>query len=268
MAFTTEVQKKIDYLRASVRLQAPDTETDPAYKFTDEELHYILETVTPAHNSTYDIATLPNTDVYYVMLLAKKEIFYRLASSTAPFYPLSAEGAKLEKNVRFDHYMALIKSLQDEYDNMTEAGNSGDDAGAGNGTVQTYQALLWGKPYAKRYHELADNPLVDLSISGVTQTSVNLDWSKYSNTHGTHFDRYAIYFATAPIYDEYGVDPIDKTLKPNYVLNDVRRTKLRISGLLPDTEYFVLVRTDSRIGLTGFSQKSFRTEAVSVDAPI
>jgi hypothetical protein len=212
MAFTEEQLKKVNYLRASVRLQSPEVEVDPAYKFSDEDLFAILETVTPAHNSDYEIDTLPKSDFYYVVLLAKKEIFYRLASSTAPFYPLSAEGAKLEKNVRFDHYLALIKVIMDEYESMTSGSSGGnEDSGGTGGVIQTYQSVVWGKPYANRYMDLAETPLVELTLSGISETSVNLDWTKYENIHGTHFHRYHVYFNKS-IYDEYGVHRL-KTVK-------------------------------------------------------
>lgn len=271
MAITEEQLKKVKYLRESVRLQSPDTvNLDPDYKFTDEELYSILETVTPAHNPGYTLGDLPSNQFYFVILLAKKEIFYRLASTTAPFYPLSAEGAKLEKNVRFDHYLALIKVIMEEYEAMKELSSEGDAGGSG-GTIQTYQASLLGqgKTYYGRYVTLTEEPFVELELSGITQTSVNVDWTKYDVTIDTNFLRYSVFISTTPVYDEYSVKPIDPALKSNYSIEDVRRTKIRISDLIPDTEYFVLVRTENKFGISGYAQKSFRTEAeVVIDAPI
>lgn len=271
MAFTEEQLKKVNYLRASVRLQSPETETDPDYQFSDEELYAILETVTPAHNPDYTLGDLPPNQFYFVVLLAKKEIFYRLASTTAPFYPLSAEGAKLEKNVRFDHYLALIKVIMEEYETMKESSSGGEDGGGSGGTIQTYQASLLGqgKTYYGRYVSLSEEPFVELELSGITQTSVNLDWTKYDVTFDTNFLRYSVFISLTPVYDEYSVKPISPALKANYSIEDVRRTKLRISDLVPDTEYFVLIRTENKFGINGYSQKSFRTEAeVVIDAPI
>lgn len=267
MATFTEVQqKKIDYLRESVRLKTPDVETDPVYQFTDETLYDILETVTPLHSVFHTIEDIPKSEMYFVMLLARKEIYYRLATSTAPFYPLSAEGAKLEKNIRFDHYLALIKQVTKEYeDTMKRVGTvEGDDPTGTGGYLTTYNAKLRGKTYERRYQDLSDNPEIELEVSGVTSTSINLDWTKYSSTHGSDFTRYYVYISTEPIYDEYDVTPIDSSIKPDFVVEDIRRNKLRISDLLPSTKYYVLVRVDTIYGLTGYSQKSFNTESVVI----
>lgn len=261
MATYTDAQlKKINYLRSSLRLQDPAVETDPAYQFTDDDLYGILEVVTPAYNASQTIDTLPSAEFYFVVLLAKKEVYYRLATSTAPFYPLSAEGAKLEKNVRFDHYLALIKAIMEEYEALTgtDSSDGGNDLLV-DGVVQTYNQTLYGKPYLKRYAELSENPIIELELSGITETSVNLDWTKYFSNHGADFHRYAIFYGTSPVYDEYAVNPIDPKLSPNYVVEDVRRTKLRIDGLTPDTEYFFLVKVESRLGISGFSQQSAKT---------
>lgn len=265
MAYTVEQQNKINYLRSSLRLQAPDVETDPAYKFTDDELFAVLETVAPAHSVTHTIDTMPNSEMYFVMLLAKKEIFYRLATSTAPFYPLSAEGAKLEKNVRFDHYLALIKEINKEYEDAMKrfASEDGGDIGVG-GEIEVHQVKLWGKPYANRYFSLTDAPTISVELSGITEGSVNVDWTKYSENTGNRFLRYLVFYDTVPIYDEYSISPIPIHVKPDFVVEDIRRTKLRITELMPDTTYYVLVRVDTSLGLSGYAQKEFTTNKLVV----
>lgn len=260
MAFTTEQQKKIDYLRSSLRLQAPDIETDPAYIFTDDDLYAIMEVVAPVHNPSYTVDTMPMSETYFVMLLAKKEVYYRLATTTAPFYPLSAEGAKLEKNVRFDHYLALIKEVNKEYENFQKNAGSGDEGDLVNGTIQTYQTTLWGKPYMKRYEELAEAPYIELELSEITETTVNLDWSRYDSPRGNDFKRYLVYYGENPVYDEYALKPLGDINVPDYIINDVRRTKLRLENLKENTTYYVLVRVESTMGLSGYVQQKFSTK--------
>lgn len=264
--FTKEQQTKIDYLRESVRLKTPDVETDPVYQFTDETLYHILETVTPLHSVYHTIEDIPKSEMYFVMLLARKEIYYRLATSTAPFYPLSAEGAKLEKNIRFDHYLALIKQVTKEYeDTMKRVGSVEEDDPTGTGGLLTvYNAKLRGQTYDKRFYDLSDTPYVDLELSGITPTSVNLDWTRYDSTHGSDFVRYYVYISTKPIHDEYSITPVDPSISPSFLVDNARRTKLRISDLEPSTKYYVLIRVDTLYGLTGYSQKSFNTESTVI----
>ena len=166
MSFTQEQLNKINYLRASVRLQQPNIEIDPAYKFSDEDLWAILTIVTPAHNSNYTIDTLPDSEFHFVVLLAKKEIYYRLATSTAPFYPLSAEGASLQKNVRFDHYMALVQQVEKDYENAVKLAKENEF-----GEVQSYEQLAQGWYFTNRNYNLAKKPTVELTVSNITSTS-------------------------------------------------------------------------------------------------
>lgn len=270
MTYTDSQLKRINYLRASVRLQAPETETDIAYKFTNDDLYGILEVVTPVHAKDFTIDTLPDSMFYFTVLLAKREIYYRLASSTAPFYPLSAEGAKLEKNVRFDHYLSLVKVTMEEYDSLTSSGGSGSGSDdLFSGTISTYQATLGGDTYFRRFMELADSPEVTLTVGMIGETSANLDWTRFDSTLGVNFMEYRIYVDTNPIYDEYGILPISPLAKPVFVSRDVRRTKIRVDELIPDTTYYALVETETRHGLKGYSQVEFKTEAVVIpDATI
>lgn len=259
MELTGQLKLFVDYLRSSLRLQAPEVETDPAYQFTDDELLMILQVVTPTHNPQMTIETLPFDQFNFVVLLAKKEVYYRLATSTAPFYPLSAEGASLEKNVRFDHYMALIKVILDEYNALT--GKDGGDNATVDGILETYETTVFGKPYAQRMYELSTAPEVTLTISGITPKTVNVEWGKFS---GRRFASYTLYVHTYPIVDEYADRPIRADLSPVAFYNDIHKTRTRVTDLQPDTEYFVAMKVMTRDGMTGYHETSFRTSANSV----
>jgi hypothetical protein len=259
MALTQNEQKYVDYLRKSLRLQAPDVETDPAYVFSDEDLLQILDFVTPSHNSEFTTDTLPVSEANLVMLLAKKEVYYRLATSTAPFYPLSAEGASLQKNVRFDHYMALIKQVTEDYESLTGGGSGGGDTG---GLVETYESTVFGKAYVRRNYNFAETPKIELTLSGITDKSVNLEWTKA----GRKFGAYSIYLAKERIIDEYALNPI-KSNSPTALYTDIHRTRARIDNLLPDTEYFIVVKVSLTNGMSNHAELQFRTQPASVVTP-
>jgi Fibronectin type III domain len=259
MPLTQNELKYVSYLRTSLRLQAPDLETDPAYKFTDEELLMILDFASASHNSELTTDTLPITEANLVMLLGKKEVYYRLATSTAPFYPLSAEGASLQKNVRFDHYMALIKQVTDDYNSLTGGGSGGGDTG---GLVETYESTVQGKPYARRNYNLADLPSIELTLSGITPTSVNAEWTKSDR----HFGAYSIYVAKERIIDEYASNPI-RMSSPLAHFTDIHRTRTRLTNLTPDTEYFIVVKVQLTNGVSNYAELSFRTQPEIVVTP-
>lgn len=265
MSFTLEQKKRIDYFRRSVRLDDVTTANDPAYKFSDEDLWGILEFSAPVHRGN-SIDNTPNEEYYFVLLLAKREIYYRLATTTAPFYPLSAEGASLEKNVRFDHYIKLVETVTEEYDNMYEKvyGNSGDDDPTGTGGVlTTYNTKLYGKPYLRRYDILSDDIFVELHASGITETSVNLDWTRFDTIGGSDFLEYRIYASEEMIYDEYSPLGDSIKIKPLYIIENVRKTKIRVTDLEPGKEYFLLVEVKSTRGQKGLSQITIATKPVN-----
>jgi hypothetical protein len=253
MTLTEEQQAKIEYLRSSLRLQSPDLETDPVYKFTDEELWDILAMVTPSHNPQHTIDTLPVNELSFVMLLAKKEVYYRLATSTAPFYPLSAEGASLQKNVRFDHYMALIKQTEEDYSSALKLAREN-----GFGTIQTYEQLVQGHHFSRRNYNLSAKPTIAVTVSNITPTTVDVDWTPFSVPAGL-FNQYLIYAEKTPLIDEYAYIPFREDAYPKFHSNDIHRLKYRIYGLENNTEYYVCAVSRDRSGLYGYSQVKIKT---------
>jgi hypothetical protein len=254
MALTELEKSRVDYLRNSVRLQAPESETDPAYVFSDDDLFAILETVIPSHNPKYTTESLPSTEFHFAILLAKKEIYYRLATSTAPFYPLQAEGASLQKNVRFDHYLALVKQVEDDYRNSVAIAKENQF-----GEVQTFEALAQGKHFSLRNYNLSSNPTVKANVDMITSTTVNVDWTKFD---GALFLDYRIFVEPAPIIDEYAEHPLSNSIEAKFRATDIHRTKYRITGLKPNSNYYVCVVSRDRNGLYGYHEQMVRTLSV------
>ena len=267
MDFTEQQQKRIEYFRRSVRLDDATTINDPAYQFTDEDLWGILEVSAPIHvGATID--ETPDKDFYFVLLLAKKEIYYRLATTTAPFYPLSAEGASLEKNVRFDHYLKLVQTVMAEYADLYDRAYGGgsveEDITGTGGVLTTYQAKLYGKSYLQRYNNLSDDIPITLEASNITQDSVNLDWTRFEATMGVDFLKYEIFVYEDLIYDEYSPTSHKITVKPLFIITDIRKTKIRVTDLEPNKEYYILAKVSSLLNISGISQIKIKTLPVPV----
>lgn len=264
MEFTQKQQSRINYFRRSVRLDSAATQNDSAYVFSDDDLWGILEVSAPIHLGK-TIEETPDNEFYYVLLLAKREIYYRLATTTAPFYPLSAEGAKLDKNVRFDHYIKLVETVTKEYERLYDQkygddNNFGDETGTG-GVVTTYQSIVRGHHYNKRYAMLAELEPLELTVSGITETTANLDWNRFNSSYGSDFLNYEVFVHDDLILDEYSPNPTDKLAveNPLYMIGDIRKTKIRITDLEKGKSYYVLVRANSRAGITAYAQIQFST---------
>lgn len=243
-------QSTVDYLRKSLLLKDPTIETDEAYKFTDEDLWEIIQLVIPNHNPSYTVDNYPDNETYFAILLAKKEIYYRLATSSAPFYPLEAEGASLRKDYRFKHYMTLIRRVEIEYEQMW-------DKFERNIPIKIGDIIIKSKHFTERNYNLADKPQIELTVDNIRDTSIDISWTKFDASKGM-FSRYVVFVSTSPIYDEYE-DEISSEANKIALITDIHRTKFRIKDLNPNSTYHIAVVTEDLNKLQGFSEKEATT---------
>jgi hypothetical protein len=258
MANLTQDQlDKVNYLRVSVRLQDPNVETDPVYIFTDDQLWDILEKVAPSHCATYPtIYDVPENEFQFVILLGKREIFYRLAVSTAPFYPLAAEGANLQRNVRFDHYLSLVKEVEQNYKDTYASWQNN-----AFGVIQTYEVMSQAEYFHRRAFNVANKPTVKMTLSNITSTTVDIDWTKYVVQNGL-FARYSIFAEKTPMVDEYKLYRRRTNASPVMYFFDIHRLKYRVGELRPlepDTDYYISVFSEDRNGLYGYDEQLIHT---------
>lgn len=239
----------VNYLRESLRFSDPNIVSDPVYQYTDNELWSIIWNVVPAFDPNYSITTLPAKYYPGIMILARKEVFWRLAVSTAPYYKLEAEGASLEKNMRFDHYTKLIFYAIREWDNWLETIG-------GSGVVETYEVTTKNYHYSKANYAKSFKPTVIITLSDITATTVNVDWTRFDAKNGMFF-AYKLYWSTSQIVDPYAETPIPTDAK--YVSNDMQRTQYRVTGLLPNTTYHLAVVSVDRNTTYGYAETTFTT---------
>ena len=258
MALTPSQQVHVDYFRRSVKLNTPDVEQDPAYTYTDDDLWDILNVVVPFFNKEYaDVEQVPREIMYVIMLLARKELYHRLAAATAPLYPLEAEGAKLERNVRFDHYLDLIKQLENEYqnifDNLTGTGGlTLEDLLRG---AQSYDVTTSNRHSSRRNYTLQAPIEASVNVDNVGADFVEVSWGKYLNGKLSY---YALYVTKEPLVDPYE-DKITFTTHPSIRSVDPHRSMGRVRGLEPDTDYYVTLIVHDRNGRYGYAEVTTRT---------
>lgn len=246
----------VSFLRKSLILDDPSTVVDEAYKYTDDDLWDIVKLVVPLHNPAYTIENFPENETYFVIILAKKEVYYRLATASAPFYPLRAEGAELRKDYRFEHYMSLIRRLEVEYEQMW-------DRFENNKPINVGELILKHKHFTTRNYNLATRPEVELYIDSIGTDFVNISWTKFNVTNGM-FSSYTLYLSKNPIYDEYEDKISDDAVKIDYIQN-IHKTKYKIKDLEEDTTYYVAIISEDMNKLKGISEKEFKTLATPVE---
>ena len=188
----------------------------------------------------YTVATLPQEEEEYVVLLAKKEVYMRLATTVAPEYDVETQYTKMLRATRFEHYIALVNSVQKDITALTESGQFN--------YLQYADVMLSKHDGTVRNYNLSLAQTVTLTASQITSNSVALDWTMYDVTIG-RFAGYEIYVSTQSMYDAYEVEPFTLDVaEQSFMLTDIKRTKLRVSGLQSATKYYILIMYRSNSG--------------------
>lgn len=235
----------VRYLRLNINIQNADV-TDTAYlSMTDEDIELYLNVVlTRDFPQVPSLDLIPTEDIYPVVLLAKKELYYTLASMDAPLIDLTADNNnQIKRSQRFEHYMKLIAAVDDEYNQYNEDGGAGT-----RNTLTSYDVLISDRYATRRNYEKGRVPVLSLCVVGVTDTTVELSWS----VQLSRFDKYEVYVSDEQIYDEFAVtEQISPKAKLVAKITDVHQNKCRIEGLLPDTVYHIMVSATEKSSLVG-----------------
>lgn len=273
MIFT--VNELITLLRSAVNVQNEEAEVnDPAFlTMTDEELTMFLKLgMSKVYPSMEDLTDLPPGSDYPVILVSKKELYLKLAVTSAPLYDLTADNNnQLKRNQRFQHYMALAENAQEEYEDWVENGGGATvDPNTGIQGVTTYDTIRSKNHYSLRNYEHGPVPIVRIKVGEITTDSVAFSWSSFNNDH---FGKYLVYVSESPIIDIYkeGTKAEDKVLEgAKLVMSTMnfRNTHKRVTGLQPEKEYYLAVFSIERNQLFGYKQVTFQTPSVMTEEEI
>lgn len=231
-------EKVVPYFRRAVALQSPEVTTDEAYVFTDDELWDILLMSIWEHNPAYDEHSFPQNELPFLILLGRKELYYRLATVSAPFYPLSAEGAELRKDYRFEHYMALIRVITKEYDSLMERYRS--NMGVEHGVLLKNKCQL----RHLQYNDL-EPPTFSLD-SELDSDSLILRWTKFKCL-GDKFWSYKVYVSDSKLDEFTNLDELTPIIEET----DIHKTTHKLSNLAKELYHFLIVH-EGRSGLKGY----------------
>ena len=257
------VKNLISLLRSSVNIQSEETEVvDPAYlSMTDDDIELFIKLgVSRAYPEVSNLDELPSGSEYPIILLAKIELYLKLAVIKADKVDMGADNNNyLKQSQRFKHYMTLVEEVRFEYESWLE--------NEGQGVLSSYDVLLSNRHYTQRNFEKQTTPKVSLHMDLVTSDSISFSW-KVTNT--SHFGRFKVYISKKPIVDLYkeGVT-YDKKLSDEATLvvstSNIRNVFHKVSNLEAETTYYIAVISIERNQVFGYSEKSFTTLAVLED---
>ena len=257
------VEEIVKTLRNAVNVQYEESEViDPAYlAMSDEDLMLFIKlAVSRAYPSVTTLSDLPEGSEYPIVLLAKIELYTKLAVLKADKVDMGADNNNyLKQDQRFQHYMKLVQSAKDQYENWLE--------NEGQGEVSSYDVLLDNRHYSNRNYEKQVTPKVQVSVDSVTSDSADFHWKV---SHTSHFGRFKVYISETPIVDMFrdGVTYSEKlTGGENLILStdNIRNTAKRVNGLTPNTTYYIAVISIERNQVWGYSEVSFDTLPVLED---
>ena len=251
------VEELVKLLRSSVNVQSEESEViDPAYlTMTDNDIELFIKLgVSRAYPNVTDLDDLPNGSQYPIVLLAKIELYTKLAVLKADKVDMGADNNNyLKQSQRFKHYMTLVDEARADYESWLD--------NEGQGEVTSYDVLLSNRHYTQRNFEKQATPKVYIKIDQVTSDSVNFHW-RVINT--SHFGRFKVYISQKPIVDMFKDGAtydkkIDGEAKLIVSTQNIRNTYHSVGNLESNTTYYLAVISIERNQVFGYSETSFNT---------
>lgn len=268
MLLTTDELVKL--LRDSVNIQTGDEEVvDPLYlSMSDEDLLlYIKLACTHAFPSVTDLSDLEDGSEFALVLLAKIDLYMKLAVMRAEKVDLGADNNNYIKNSqRFDHYMKLADGAKQEYqdylDEMEDGGLDPENSG-----VRAFDVILSKWHYTNRNYEHQDTPKVKIKVYNVTADSVEFGWSV---SKVDHFGKYKVYLSKSQIVDifkdgAYADEKINEGAKLIKSTTNIRDNYHKITGLEENSTYFIAVFSIERNQVFGYKEVTFNTLKIDTD---
>ena len=250
------VMDLVSLLRSSVNVQLPDgSGNDPAYlSMTDNDLKLFIKLgVSRAYPDTENIEELPEGSSYAIVLLAKIELYTKLAVLRADKVDMGADSAYLKQSQRFDHYMKLVDSAKSQYEDWLK--------NEGMGKVCSSDVLLSNRHYSNRNYEKQTKPKVLLRIDELTNTSVSFSWEVKNSSH---FGRFLVYVSKTPIIDMFKagagyVSKVDEKAVCMLSTSNIRNNHHRVTNLSPKELYYIAVVSVERNQVFGYAETSIVT---------
>lgn len=209
-----------------------DTNDPVLNSISDEQLETIL--IQKSHQLGVPYPVVPREEEALLLCLVKKEVYWKMATNSAPLYPLDLEGLKVKKDVRFDHYMKLIEGVEKEYTSIINDPKR---------TSVIQGEILINKPYTRaRYNKYYEEPTLFLEVDKKTDTSIYFSIN-YNDLQVGDFNKTNVYLHTDLIWDKYD-DVLNDQAKKVHTLEHIRKKHFKIIGLEPNTKYNVLLEVE------------------------
>lgn len=239
----------IAFLRKTMNLPDPDIglADDDRLSMTDEEMLLSINIVLTKDFADYTcLEEVPTHAIYPIKLLAQKELCLALAVRYAEDYDMVADSNnQIKEGQKFTHYLALAEHYDKLYNKYVT------DGGAEGHVLNSYDVLLSGHHYfTPRNYDKGVPPIISVKVKGIYSDSIEVTWEIKGLKRLLN---YKVFVSKDPIMDIYkGI--IANRARLITTIGDIHRKYAKITGLVPDMEYHVLVIATEQNGLRGMSE--------------
>ena len=232
----------ITYLRNSLQEFAVEVAGQcNDFDISNEELENVLRVSLTRIDPKLDLDNVPQENLYDLVLLAKREVLFRLATKNAPLYKISSDTMTIYKADRFEHYISLVQMVDSEIEKSENGGSLTPKIVSGE--------ILLDKNYrSKRNFELSTAPTINAKAVQ-SLDYIDVSWSKFNVESNNKFSSYKVYVGTYPIVSDFSTkedEVFSISEKANLVatIKNIHKTSLRLvlsSLLTPPTSVVVVV---------------------------
>lgn len=237
-------------------IQSSLLETDPCYTTIRDSYQDIIQFI--ADTKSISVDTVVGTEREYLILLAKKEVFLRLAVSVAPEYNVELEYTKILKSDRFTHYIKLVETVEKDIVSFETS------TGAGMPTIsmgEVAPVIIDGRDGTIRNYEHSVGQTISPTFVK-TSNHIDISWNVFDIFTCGRFAYYKVYYGTESFYDQFAETEIDSTKVINsFVLYDMLKPRYRLQNLAPATSYRILIEFAGKNGRKSYSYTTQVTTA-------
>ena len=231
--------------------------TDPVVKaLTVEEVEKVVRVT--MGTLKLDGGVVPNDYMPLFMCLAKKEMYWKLATASAPLNAVEVDGIKVEKETRFEHYFELIKQIEAEYQSILKDPNRLPEDGSFGGRVTSLDTII-DKPYCRSaYLQTYKLPKISANVDKIDTEFIYISVSLGKLVKEDYL-KTTIMSCNSQIIDEYE-NSINSHAKTEYLDYDIRRTKFKIPR--KDVTH-ILIQVTLKNGLSAYYELEVKENVIS-----
>lgn len=195
---------------------------------TDEEIDILIK----IHCGTLalEYPEIPFSYMQLMSCLIRKELYWKLATNSAPMYELKTDGTELKKGDRFQHYLALIQEVNKEYNDIMNDPSRLPEDFNGGGKIASHTMVLEKDYVLRNYVNSQKLPKVKVKVDNIVPSEymeLSLDLSKVARTE---YFRTNIYLnEQRKIRDEYSLEAnLSEGTQLKYQTYNINKDKVRI----------------------------------------